>query len=375
MRPNCYRAPIVFSFLVSLAATPALPAQEVLNWDDFELCEDCQLEITELVRLGAADGPGIIESATSLVVWNEGLGYLVSPMGGTGIKVFDQGGRFVQVFGREGDGPGEFRSITDVDVIDGQIVVLDSRKRALVILSLEGQYITEHSYRFQPGRFTPVGGGRIVVTSTNWRSRVIDHPLHLVDLSSGATILEFGAANAGGELTDVERNFGGMVQGSVASRPGTVWWGAIPNPAVQEWSLEGEFVRTMEGELPWFPAISEFPDRSREPPPTTLRSLALDAEDRLWMMVSTADPEWDEVETIQTPEGAVTPVARIDDARDMRLDIFDLGERRHLGRYVWDQGSARILNRGGALAVTVLEYDDAMVPQMVVYEVRVGEAR
>ena len=66
----------------------------------------------------------------------------------------------------------------------------------------------------------------------------------------------------------------------------------------------------------------------------------------------------------------MTPPAMADDARDMRLDIFSLRERRHLGRHVWDQASAGMLSRGGDPAVSVLEYDDAMVPRIVVYGVR-----
>ena len=56
---------------ILLLTAPALPAQEVLNWHDFELCNDCELEVTELVRLGDADGPGIIEGADVRVVWDE----------------------------------------------------------------------------------------------------------------------------------------------------------------------------------------------------------------------------------------------------------------------------------------------------------------
>ncbi|MDE2794503.1 MAG: 6-bladed beta-propeller [Gemmatimonadota bacterium] len=136
---------------ILLLAAPTLLAQEVLNWHDFELCDDCELEVSELVRLGDADGPGIIESDMMLAAWGEELGYLLSPLGGTGIKIFDHDGTFIREIGGEGDGPGEFRSIYDLDVIDGRIVVLDGTKSAVVILSPEGEYITQHPL---PGRRT-----------------------------------------------------------------------------------------------------------------------------------------------------------------------------------------------------------------------------
>ena len=84
-------------------AAPALPAQEVLNWGDFELCNDCELEVTELVRLGDADGPGIIEGADVRVVWDEELGYLHFLRLGTRIKIFDHDGTFLREIGGEGN--------------------------------------------------------------------------------------------------------------------------------------------------------------------------------------------------------------------------------------------------------------------------------
>ena len=308
-----------------LLTAPALPAQEVLNWHDFELCNDCELEVTELVRLGDADGPG------------------------------------------------EFRSIGDVDVIDGRIAVLDRAKSAVVILSPAGEYITQHRYRLDDvAPFTPVGQGRIVIPSTNWRTRVIEHPLHLMDLSSGAPTLHFGAANAGAEVTGLQWNFGKRVAESVMSRPSTMWWGWIATPAVQEWSVEGELLRDFDGDLPWFPEIHEAPDRAREPPETLLNGLALDGDDNLWMMISTADPEWDEVPMLLGRVGPYPAPDTDDDYFDSRLDIFSLGERRHLGMHVWDSRGAKLLDHGRYPAVYDLEYSDAMVPQIVVYGVGAG---
>ena len=122
-----------------------------------------------------------------------------------------------------------------------------------------------------------------------------------VELSSGATTLRFGAANAGAEVTGLQWNFGKSVAGSVMSRPETVWWGWIATPAVQEWSVAGELLRDFDGDLPWFPEIYETPDRAREPPETLLLGLALDGDDNLWMMImeSSADEPPHPVEGIR----------------------------------------------------------------------------
>ena len=123
-------------------------------------------------------------------------------------------------------------------------------------------------------------------------------------------------------MTDVQWNFGKYVVGSVVSHPGTMWWGWTATPAIQEWSVEGEFLRDFEGELPWFPKIFEMPNRSRDPPETRLTGLALEADDNLWMTVMTADPEWDEVPLVQTRIGFAISPGHDDDYFDTRLDVF-----------------------------------------------------
>ena len=85
MRPGILLFMLSLPFVV--LAAPALSAQEVLNWGDFELCDDCGIEITELARLGDADGPGIIEGTGRLVVRDRELGYLVHAVGGTYISM------------------------------------------------------------------------------------------------------------------------------------------------------------------------------------------------------------------------------------------------------------------------------------------------
>ena len=155
----------------------------------------------------------------------------------------------------------------------------------------------------------------------------------------------------------------------MTSRPGTVWWGAAGSPRVQEWSVDDDLLRVIEGDLPWFPEVTKTIDPTREPPSTLLRSLALDGRERLWMTTRTADPQWREVELERTPEGWRVPPERRIDYMDTRLDIFDLEGQRHIGSHVWDSPYVRLINLAGEPAVSFVEHNDEMVPQVVVYRV------
>ena len=348
--------------------TLTLPTHEVTTWSDFDLCTDCELELTltELVRFGEPEGAGSIESAAPRVSWNEQLGYVVT--GSTFLQVFDNDGRFVRRIGQGGDGPGEFSGLIDAHVVDGRLVALDSAKRTWSIFNLAGEFIEARPYGYRAGRFTPVGGSHVVVVSMDPSPEVAGLPFHLAHIDSGVPSLHFGSGQ------DRDRNrangpYSDNVTGSVASRPGTVWWGSAGSPRVEEWSTEDELLRVVDGELPWFPEVTESMDPTTDPPSTLLMSIALDGREYLWMTVRTADPGWREVELERTAEGYRVPPERRRDYMDTRLDIFDLEEQRHLGRYVWDSPYARLINLGGEPAVSIVEYTREGVRQVVVYRV------
>ena len=342
------------------------PTHETANWSDFAICADCELELTELIRFGDADGPGTIGSVAPRVSWNMQLGYLV--ISSTSLQVFDDHGRFVRRIGRRGDGPGEFSRVIDAHVVDGRLVALDQAGSTWSIFSLAGEFIERRPYGYAPGPFVPIGGNHVVVVSMDRSPDVAGLPLHLADIDSGVPSLHFGSGQ------DRDRNrengpYSDNLTGSVASRPGTVWWGSAGSPRVEEWSTEDELLRVVDGELPWFPEVTESIDPTTDPPSTLLRSIALDGREYLWMMVRTADPRWRDVELERTADGYRIPPERRADYLDTRLDIFDLEERRHIGRYVWDSPYARLINLGGEPTVSVVEYDDEMVPQVVIYRV------
>lgn len=344
-----------------LAETP-----EVTRWNDFQLCAECGLVLTEVVRFGDADGPGLIEGAAPGVSWSELMGYVVTSP--TFLQLFDDEGRFVRRIGRAGEGPGEFDGIADAHVVGGRLVVLDRVRRSWSIFDRSGRFVGRRPYGHQTGPFVPVGGDRVAVVARDRSSQAGGSPLHLAHIDSGVPSLHFGSRDVW-EYGRRDRPYADSIRGSVVGRPGTVWWGAAGSPRVQEWSVDDELLRVIEGELPWFPEVTESIDPATEPPSTLLRSIALDGREYLWMMVRTADPRWRDVELERTADGYRVPPERRADYLDTRLDIFDLEEKRHIGRYVWDSPYARLINLGGEPAVSVVEYDEEIVPQVVVYRV------
>ena len=341
-----------------VGAMPSL-AQEVVHWGDFDLCPDCRLEVRERVRLGDAEGPGIIESETVWVRWSPTHGHLVFESMVPRIKVFNAEGEFLRLVGRGGEGPGEFGFLADVHDVGGRIVALDGWKREWVIFDQAGKFVRQVRHGTVAGRFAPVNAEHVVVYGIDRRPNIVGYPLHLVDLTDGETV-HFGAVRSEWFAT---WPYARSVNGSILSQPGTVWWSRLTNPEVQQWSADGELLRTITGDLPWFPVGHEEWRSYDEPAPTLFVGLAVDSVERLWMLTQRADPAWQG----SGPSPGEEP--EDDDYMDMRLDVFDLPSRRHLGHHIWDSGNAKLFHYDGEAVINVFEYSRGMVPQVVVYAV------
>ena len=129
----------------------------------------------------------------------------------------------------------------------------------------------------------------------------------------------------------------------------------------------------IDGDLPWFAEVTEDIDPTKDAPSTLLNSIAFDdREEHLWLSLETADPGWRDVaRDVSGEEGVIAiPSDQWDDYLDTRLDVFDLDERRHVGSYTFDSQNVRLMNIVGEPAVSVLEYTETMVPQVVIYRVR-----
>ena len=357
--PSFWCIPMLWSLI--LVVTGTTEGQETTDWRDFDICRDCSLNVQELVRVGDPNGPGSIEGDLLTFAWGPTAGYLLLEVMSPTVKIFGADGQFHRSIGRAGEGPGELTVAADAHEVTGTIVVLDVRSRKWLFFSVAGEYKAAKPFGFTAGKFVPVGNNRVVVFAIDRRPDVVGLPLHLVDLADGQPSLHFGANHAEWVAS---APYARSVRSSVLNPRGTIWWGSLGSPAVQQWSLDGTLLRTIEGELPWFGEAREAWTSYDDPQPSPLfAGLAVDAGRRLWMLTVTPDPRWNKDEHLpgERPD--------LDRYHDVRLDVFDLANQRHLGQHVWDWGRAVLFDRGGEPMVAVLEYDSLMTPVVVVYKI------
>lgn len=72
--------------------------------------------------------------------------YILDYMGTSSVFVFDESGSFLFKVGNVGQGPGEYYKVTDFDVNNGRIYLLDSKKRKILSYDLDGKYMKDYKY-------------------------------------------------------------------------------------------------------------------------------------------------------------------------------------------------------------------------------------
>ena len=101
----------------------------------------CESELIEEMRIGSLGGPAeySFSDINSIAVSRSGAAYVDDTHPPT-IREFGPDGRFVRSIGREGEGPGEFRSIAGVSVLpDGRVAFWDRGARRITVYRPDGE--------------------------------------------------------------------------------------------------------------------------------------------------------------------------------------------------------------------------------------------
>jgi len=147
---------------VSIAVTSGIPKYE---GELFQYKEVVRLQQDE------SNEESILFRASQYLMGEDGYFY-VNDRGNTRIAVFGPDGKYVRSFGRDGDGPGEFRSPNLLWIRDNNVAVFDMRNRRTSLFNINGTFLRSFSYS-KGGSFSalhPLQDGCMVVIDTDLSS-------------------------------------------------------------------------------------------------------------------------------------------------------------------------------------------------------------
>lgn len=129
--------------------------------------------VREVVRIGELDGPESVTFHRIADVEVAGDRVYVLDAGDHTVKAYDRAGAYVLGFGREGEGPADFRGPSQLIARGDTLTVFDARLGKLAHFDREGELLSTRRPRFQTsGVFSPVGlepvpGGFVAWTASS----------------------------------------------------------------------------------------------------------------------------------------------------------------------------------------------------------------
>ncbi len=247
--------------------------------------------------------------------------------------VFDRSGRFVQAVGRQGGGPGEYQSKSDVMSLPGDsILVLDPVSARASVLSPDLKYVRSLSYPFTFGQGVVLRWPDSVLVSgtTNGRRASAD-PLYLMNFAQSAVGVTKNFGSVGGALRpgysrDIRQHINTTKRGDII----TVDHAAYD---ITIWKRLGAERTQLQRRPTWFSTPSASGLGPNAPPPPAIGGTWIDESGRLWVATRVPAPTWKSAWAgVQMAREIKTSSIAFELLYDTVLEVIDLSSARVLAR-------------------------------------------
>ncbi|MCA9764269.1 MAG: 6-bladed beta-propeller [Gemmatimonadetes bacterium] len=242
------------------------------------------IALAPLVTFEDADGSAVLWSYPVPSAKTRNGQYLISDEVSHGvIPVFDSTGRYLRSIGREGSGPGEYRRVSRILVLESDsILVLDDQLRRATILAPDLAYVRSFQFPAVPYDVVQIGERTLAVTSA---IPLPDSSFQVINLEGGRVRAFASNASAGGPPLP-----------HVLARADSGFWSApvAGGAEITFWDSRGDRVGSVPIASDWMTPLRGGPITPDSPPVSQVRGLWAGQDGLLWILASVADPEWAE---------------------------------------------------------------------------------
>ena len=279
-------------------------------------CGTCELElgVSQAASLGAVSDPySPAERPHHVVRDRHGRYFVMAGFPVDRILVYNAGGHLDSVWGRGGEGPGEYESIRQLLMLRGDSLgVVDDAGLRLTVLDSAGSVARTQPLPFHPFRMVQLDNGTLVMAGLDRTASGGGYVMHLI--RPDGSVSPFGPEGT------VLRSRPSASQRHLATRGKTVWAARPDRYELTEFALDGTPLRVLRREADWFPdrekegAVSI----AKEGPSPFLVAIRVDEQGLIWTMVRLADADW-------APSDASGPFASWGRHYDSIVEVIDPG--------------------------------------------------
>ena len=300
------RAPGVGQCVVFAALAAPLGAQDsVVVVPDAPVCAACSLDISAMVELGDREGPGIIGGpnmvgeTARVARSHDGDYYVAAALGDGRLLRFSPDGVFQDGIGRAGEGPGEYvlpvllaGSADDLTILD----VVPFR-----LTNIRGGEVTTTSLPVRGHTWAVLADGRHIYSGLSHERKGAGQPLHLYDVASGRVTRSFGGE---GVRVDPGPRRGRARLSVAAAADGNIWVARENRYRIDKWSPDGDHIKRIERDAPWFRPWEDWPGSDYEVRPLPVIMGVGDwGNDLLMVVVKLADADWRPIQPTRILQG------------------------------------------------------------------------
>lgn len=318
---------------------------------------DCQIELEHITRITDADDPGILPEYLIWLQETEAGTFVSATADMTQIAEFDPNGRLAGVFGRAGQGPGEFLRLRTLIPGPGDTLFAPDKGQGRITM-------------FGPDR-TPAGtlpmpflspalvllDGSFLVARQIRRSETIGYPMHVVD-REGRVVRSFGT-----DEPQYRPDLNHILTRKVAlGQDGAVWAMAPARYLLERWDPStGDQLQSTRIRSDWFRESSEPTDYAVYPPPR-VEGLWEDEDGFVWTIVRDADVDWEAPPWANEKEERPIDLQEYNRLFDWVIEVVDPGSGRVLAsqrfsEVLWYRPPSRILVSPVDTVLTTVAYD------------------
>jgi hypothetical protein len=254
---------------------------------------ECSLRHAPVAVLGEESGPGYVGRVGrgGIVQRSDGVFAVRDVEDQDRVKFFDENGRYLRSFGRQGDGPGEFQIASIVLLLEGdsvEVYDLGNRRRTVIAPDFTLGRISHGPDLLAPTIIRLRDGTR-VMNGALYTPQGLGLPLHHVDVE-GQVLASFGADPP---IQDLAAR-GAVRRFLTTNDSESVWSGALPRYRMEEWTVGGGRMRVLEREVDWFTPHDGSRLAADGSPRPRFQALHEDKEGLLWTVVWVPAPRWEE---------------------------------------------------------------------------------
>ncbi len=294
----------VVAIAIGLATTDATaqPARSVVG--PTPACAECRIELQRVVQLGSATDSVLLYGQFISVSRTSRNEYIVGPSTNSTLALYSGTGRLLRTIGRAGSGPGEFQTPIMVHAVSpgDSLYVLDYLPKTLNVFSPRFDFARAQFLRAASREaIIPLPQGQLLMGVQLGTPNERGYPIHLLS-RDGEFVKSFGSTT---RVRVPELPVASVRRFAVAPDQ-RVWSSHINEYVIEQWSLQGNHLQTIERKAEWFEPWdgASLRDVGMYHPNPAVRGLNVDSAGLLLVSVQVPKAAWrrrDDSSRVVTP--------------------------------------------------------------------------